>query len=256
MARRCDNTVKKKQVNSCVLKHLFMEGLQLLKTLPTSPENTFSDALLMLIFSKLTPTPQGLWCKVLSVGIFWICLSRGLVLKVFTYIYVHMYEYIYMYINIYIYIDIYIYIYICIYVCIYVYICIPLDQKRLDMVPEPRGVCVKLWVIKSCSCFRHPPCSHIGDVLWNSEPDSHRQISHCFWSSLLVLRKTRFWPASAQAQTTHSKHPTIWWDGILIVVVSIAHPIFFPKMPKWSNLISSRDGVQFSKKTVTLSHPK
>jgi len=178
--------------------------------------------------------------------------TQSIHLYICTYVWIHIYVYKYVYI----YRHIYIYIYIYIYVCIYVYICIKLDQKRLDMVPEPRGVCVKLWVIKSCSCFRHPPCSHIGDVLWNSEPDSHRQISHCFWSSLLVLRKTRFWPASAQAQTTHSKHPTIWWDGILIVVVSIAHPIFFPKMPKWSNLISSRDGVQFSKKTVTLSHPK
>ena len=144
MARRCDNTVKKKQVNSCVLKHLFMEGLQLLKTLPTSPENTFSDALLMLIFSKLTPTPQGLWCKVLSVGIFWICLSRGLVLKVFTYIYVHMYEYIYMYINMYIYrhIYIYIYMYICLYICVYMYTIRP--KKARYGTGATGGVCQTL----------------------------------------------------------------------------------------------------------------
>jgi len=51
---------------------------------------------------------------------------------------------------------------------------IPMGQKRPHMVPEPKGVCFKLWVIKSRSCFRHSLCSHIGDVLWNSEPDSRR----------------------------------------------------------------------------------
>ena len=50
----------------------------------------------------------------------------------------------------------------------------PSDQKWLEMVQEPRGVNFKLWVIKSRSCFRHSPRSHVGDVLWNSEPDSRR----------------------------------------------------------------------------------
>jgi len=42
-------------------------------------------------------------------------------------------------------------------------------------------------------------------VLWNSEPESHRPFSQCFWSALLVLRKMRFWPKSAK--TTQPKHP-------------------------------------------------
>ena len=60
------------------------------------------------------------------------------------------------------------------------------------MVPEPSWVCFKLWVIKSCSCFRHSPRSHILDVLWNSEPDSRRQFSRCFGLALLVFRTIRF----------------------------------------------------------------
>jgi len=32
------------------------------------------------------------------------------------------------------------------------------------------------------SCFLHSPRSYVGDVLWNSEPDSRGQFSHCFWS--------------------------------------------------------------------------
>jgi len=84
------------------------------------------------------------------------------------------------------------------------------------MVPEPRGVCFKLWVMKSRSCFRNSSRSHIGDVLWNSELDSHRQFSQFFWSALLILRKMRFWPQSTK--TTYTKHPdegfNFWWDGV------------------------------------------
>jgi len=57
----------------------------------------------------------------------------------------------------------------------------------LKMVPEPRGDCFKLWVIQSRSCFRHSPRSHIGDALWNSEPDSrhnsHNAFGQLFWFS-------------------------------------------------------------------------
>ena len=44
-------------------------------------------------------------------------------------------------------------------------------------------------VEKSWNCFLHSPRSHVGDVLWNSEQDSRRQFSHCFWSPSLVFRK-------------------------------------------------------------------
>jgi len=45
-----------------------------------------------------------------------------------------MYEYIFMYICAYVYI----------YIHMYINIYIPLGQKRLEMVPEPKGVCFKL----------------------------------------------------------------------------------------------------------------
>ena len=63
-----------------------------------------------------------------------------------------------------------------------------LGQKMLEMVPEPRRVRFKLWVIKSRSCFCHSPRSHIGD----SDPDSCCQFPQCVWSAFLVFRKMRF----------------------------------------------------------------
>jgi len=72
------------------------------------------------------------------------------------------------------------------------------------MAREQRGVCFKIWVKKSCSCFLHSPRSHIGDVLWNSEPDPRRQFSHCFWSAFLDFREMRFRIESAK--TYHPKH--------------------------------------------------
>jgi len=86
------------------------------------------------------------------------------------------------------------------------------------MVLEPMGVCfrVKLWVMKSRSCFHPSPRLHtVGDVLWNSEPDSLRQFLQRFKSALLVFKTMRFWPKSCK--TTHPKHlpegSTFWWDG-------------------------------------------
>ena len=52
MARRCDYTVDKKRVNSCVLKHLFLEGVEQPKISPKTPRNAFSDALLMSRFQN------------------------------------------------------------------------------------------------------------------------------------------------------------------------------------------------------------
>jgi len=53
VARRCDNIVDKKRVNSCVLKHLFLEGVEQPKISPKNPGNAFSDALLMSRFQKI-----------------------------------------------------------------------------------------------------------------------------------------------------------------------------------------------------------
>jgi len=62
VARRCDYTVDKKRVNSCVLKHLFLEGVQPPKIWPKKPGNALSDALLMSCFQKITEknrAPRG-----------------------------------------------------------------------------------------------------------------------------------------------------------------------------------------------------
>jgi len=50
--RRCDDTVDKKRVNSCVLKHFFLERVEQPKISPKKPGNAFSDALLMSRFQK------------------------------------------------------------------------------------------------------------------------------------------------------------------------------------------------------------
>jgi len=47
VARRCENTVDKKRVNYCVLKHLFLEGAEQPKISPKDPGNALSDALLL-----------------------------------------------------------------------------------------------------------------------------------------------------------------------------------------------------------------
>ena len=52
MARRCDYTVDKKRVNSCVLKHLFLERVEQPKISPTKPGNALSDALLLSCFEN------------------------------------------------------------------------------------------------------------------------------------------------------------------------------------------------------------
>ena len=38
VARHCDHTVNKKRVNSCVLKHLFLEGVEQPEISPKNPE--------------------------------------------------------------------------------------------------------------------------------------------------------------------------------------------------------------------------
>jgi len=55
VARRCDYTVDKKRVNSCVLKltHFFFEGVEQPKISPKNPVNALSDALLMSSFQNI-----------------------------------------------------------------------------------------------------------------------------------------------------------------------------------------------------------
>ena len=53
MALRCDGTVNKKQVISCVPKHFFLEGVEQPENPPNTPGNALSDALLMSRFENL-----------------------------------------------------------------------------------------------------------------------------------------------------------------------------------------------------------
>jgi len=52
VARRCDDTVDEKRMNSCVLKHLFLEGFEQPKISPKNPRNALSDALLISRFQN------------------------------------------------------------------------------------------------------------------------------------------------------------------------------------------------------------
>ena len=52
VARRCDDTVDKKRVNSCVPKHLFLEGVEQPKISPKNPGKALSNALLMSRFQN------------------------------------------------------------------------------------------------------------------------------------------------------------------------------------------------------------
>jgi len=47
VARHCVDNVDKNRVNSCVLKHLFLEGVEQSKISPKPPGNALSNALLM-----------------------------------------------------------------------------------------------------------------------------------------------------------------------------------------------------------------
>jgi len=51
-AQRCDDTVDKKRVNSCLLKHLFLERVGRPKISSKRPGNALSDALLMSCFQN------------------------------------------------------------------------------------------------------------------------------------------------------------------------------------------------------------
>jgi len=52
VARRCDYTVDKKRVNSCVRIHLLLEGVEQPNISPNKPGNALSDALLMSRFQN------------------------------------------------------------------------------------------------------------------------------------------------------------------------------------------------------------
>ena len=54
VVKRCDDTVDKKRVNSCVLKHLFLERVERPKISPKTPGNAFFDALPMSCFQNFT----------------------------------------------------------------------------------------------------------------------------------------------------------------------------------------------------------
>jgi len=53
VVERCDDTVDKKRVNSCVLKYLFLERVGQPKISPKNPGSALSDALLMSCYQNL-----------------------------------------------------------------------------------------------------------------------------------------------------------------------------------------------------------
>jgi len=59
VARRCDYTVDKKRVNSCVLKHFFLEEVEKPKISPKNPGNALSDALPMSRFQNAKKKPRS-----------------------------------------------------------------------------------------------------------------------------------------------------------------------------------------------------
>jgi len=77
VARRCDDTVDKKRVNSCVLKHLFGEGWSwATKNIAQKPKNAFSDALLMSRFQNFAADAANK--KTALRTVFWNYALRGL----------------------------------------------------------------------------------------------------------------------------------------------------------------------------------
>jgi len=75
VARRCDYTVDEKSVNSCVLQHLFLEGVEQPKKLPKKPSNALSDALLMSRFQNFAADAAK--TKSALCVVFWNRASRG-----------------------------------------------------------------------------------------------------------------------------------------------------------------------------------
>jgi len=55
-----DAVIDKKRVNSCVLKHLFLERVEQPKISPKKPGNALSDALLMSCFQNFA-TDEFAW---------------------------------------------------------------------------------------------------------------------------------------------------------------------------------------------------
>jgi len=74
VARHCDYTIDKKRVNSCVLKHLFLEGVEHPKISQKNPGNAFSDALLMSRFQNFAADAAKK--KPRSRSILKICFAR------------------------------------------------------------------------------------------------------------------------------------------------------------------------------------
>jgi len=64
VARRCDYTVDTKRVGSCVLKHLFLEGVEQPKISPKTPRNALSNAQLITRFQIFVFKKTAL-CEVL-----------------------------------------------------------------------------------------------------------------------------------------------------------------------------------------------
>jgi len=79
VTRRCDDTVDKKRVNSCVLKYFFLEGAEQPEKSPKIPENAFSNALLISRFQYFAAPQKKNAAKNKTAlrAILWNRASRG-----------------------------------------------------------------------------------------------------------------------------------------------------------------------------------
>ena len=86
---------------------------------------------------------------------------------------------------------------------------------------------------ESRSCFRHSPRSHIGDALWNSEPDSrhnsHSAFGQLFWfSGKCVFEQKalkRFIQNTNRGDPIFGPMGICMWHGYAYVYLCLSHYI-------------------------------
>ena len=89
--------------------------------------------------------------------------------------------------------------------------------KRFSKWYRSQGGLFKLWVIKSRSCFYHSPRSHIGDALWNSEPDSrhnsHTTFGQLCWFSGKCVFVQKVLNRASKTPSNPGEESTFWPNG-------------------------------------------
>jgi len=113
-------------------------------------------------------------------------------------------------------------------------ISLPLGQKSLEMAHEPRGVCFKLWVKKSCSCFLHSP--HLARTLGmfcrilnqTYVANSHTAVCQLLWfSGKCIFGARSKWRGSSPAQKV-LKRLKLKKKKLIIQNTPRKGPVFWP----------------------------